>query len=235
MRLYALAAFPLLPNLLLQIKTIRGVLPIDHKRKNQDKDEKLINKLKGNKCKEQLIENIKARNYEKPYDENLNEEIEDMAQKKCERELNGQKTMDLKGDSVDWLVNGIRLAVVAILQVQPSVDYLDWLAKLLAKEEGSFLGYHAAVALSNAVDVLKKFHSGELKAAIKVAKNLGKELYGDDILNKKFISGINPSGKSLKNPRINQTKNVPTMRHTERLVQASVIMRILSAAKQLYC
>ena len=69
-------------------------------------------------------------------------------------------------------------------KIQPSFYYLDWLAKLLAKEEGSFLGYQAAIALSNAVDVLKECYSAELKTAIKLAQVLGKYFYGDNILEK---------------------------------------------------
>ena len=176
MRLYALAAFPLLPQLLSLIKTTRKDLPTDHIRL-EDEDDKLIANLDEDENK--LIEAIKEIKYEEPYDENLNQEIEYMEQKKIEEKLTEEDMKKSKRDILDRLVNGIRLAVVAIVQVQPSFDYLDWLAKLLAKEEDSFLGYHAAVALSNAVDVLKKFHSVELKTAIKLAQDLGEEFYGD--------------------------------------------------------
>ncbi|MDJ0595028.1 MAG: hypothetical protein QNJ72_34460 [Pleurocapsa sp. MO_226.B13] len=183
MKSYAPAAFPLLPQLLSLIK-----LKYEEKKKSianfiEDKDEK------------KLIKYIKKINYEKYYDENLIQEIEYM---KLKKRVEHKDMKKLKEDTVDWLDNGIRLAVVAIVQAQPSFYYLDWLAKLLAKEEDSFLGYHAAVALSKAVDMLKEYYSGELKTAIELAKNLGKAFYGDGILNKNSFQVLIQAEKKLE-------------------------------------
>jgi hypothetical protein len=81
----------------------------------------------------------------------------------------------------DWLVDGKRLAAVAILQVQPSPDYLDWLATVLAREEGSFLGYHTSIALRNAVYSLGTIHHAELQRAIEFARKKAWEIHGKDI------------------------------------------------------
>jgi hypothetical protein len=86
-------------------------------------------------------------------------------------------------DSRDWSADGKRLAAVAILQVQPNSDYLDWLATILAREEGSFLGYHTAIALRNAVYSLGIIHYAELQRAIEFARKKALEIHGEDIEN----------------------------------------------------
>lgn len=65
---------------------------------------------------------------------------------------------------------GERLAAVAILQVRPNPDYLEWLATRLA-EEKPFIGYHAGVALLVAVRNLDRSDYGtKLQQAIQKAK-----------------------------------------------------------------
>ena len=65
---------------------------------------------------------------------------------------------------------GERLAAVAILQVRPDPDYLDWLAARLADEK-PFIGYHAAVALLVAVRRLDPPYQAKLQAALQKARN----------------------------------------------------------------
>lgn len=89
--------------------------------------------------------------------------------------------LEKPADSRDWSTDGKRLAAVAILQVQPNSDYLDWLATILAREEGSFLGYHAAIALRNAVYSLGKIHYAELQRATEFARKKALEIHGKDI------------------------------------------------------
>ena len=64
---------------------------------------------------------------------------------------------------------GERLAAVAILQVRPDPEYLDWLATRLA-EDKPFIGYHAAVALLVAVRRLDPPHYARLQEAIQKAR-----------------------------------------------------------------
>src|SRR5215210_798061 len=65
---------------------------------------------------------------------------------------------------------GERLTAVAILQVRPNPDYLDWLARRLA-EEKPFIGYHAGVALLVAVRNLDTSDYGtKLQQAIQKAR-----------------------------------------------------------------
>jgi hypothetical protein len=70
---------------------------------------------------------------------------------------------------------GARLAGIAILQVQPSPDYLQWLAARLAEDPGSFHGYHAAVALRSAAHVLGISHREEVQRAIETARKMARE------------------------------------------------------------
>ena len=75
---------------------------------------------------------------------------------------------------------GERLAAVAILQVRPNPDYLDWLAERVA-EEKPFIGYHAAVALLVAARTLESSHHAELQAAVqKARKSVGWRLKDTD-------------------------------------------------------
>lgn len=69
-----------------------------------------------------------------------------------------------KGDSP-----GKRLAAIAILQVAPNSDYLDWLAERLGAEK-PFLGYHAAVAFDVAARTLDGADKEEILSAIQKAK-----------------------------------------------------------------
>ncbi len=64
---------------------------------------------------------------------------------------------------------GRRLAAIAILQVAPHAEYLDWLAERLDAEK-PFLGYHASVALEVAARVLDRVDKEKIRAAIKKAK-----------------------------------------------------------------
>jgi hypothetical protein len=70
---------------------------------------------------------------------------------------------------------GARLAAIAILQVQPSPDYLQWLAARLAEDPGSFHGYHAAVALHSAAHMLDVTHREEVQRAIETARKMARE------------------------------------------------------------
>jgi len=76
---------------------------------------------------------------------------------------------------------GERLAAVAILQVRPNPDYLDWLVTRLA-EEKPFIGYHAGVALLAAVRNLDPSDYGtKLQQAIQEArKSVGWKLKDTD-------------------------------------------------------
>lgn len=75
---------------------------------------------------------------------------------------------------------GERLAAVAILQVRPNPDYLDWLAARVS-EEKPFIGYHAAVALLVAVRTLDPSYHAELQAAVqKARKSVGWRLKDTD-------------------------------------------------------
>jgi hypothetical protein len=70
---------------------------------------------------------------------------------------------------------GPRLAAIAILQVQPSSDYLHWLARRLAEDPGSFHGYHAAVALLSAARALGASQREALQNAINTARTSARE------------------------------------------------------------
>ena len=67
------------------------------------------------------------------------------------------------------------LAAIAILQEQPGLDCLQWLAERTAEDPGSFHGYHAAVALLRAVHVLGRSHREALKKAIEGVKTMARE------------------------------------------------------------
>ena len=65
--------------------------------------------------------------------------------------------------------SGERLAAIALLEVIPNPDYLEWLAESLRVEK-PFVGYHAAIALLTAVRTLGKEYSDKLMPTIKTAK-----------------------------------------------------------------
>jgi hypothetical protein len=65
---------------------------------------------------------------------------------------------------------GERLAAIAILLELPAVAYLDWLAQRPASES-SFIGYHAALALLQAVRQFGATAGPALEAAIKTAED----------------------------------------------------------------
>jgi hypothetical protein len=65
---------------------------------------------------------------------------------------------------------GARLAAVAILQVQPNPNTLDWLAERF-KVEQPFVAYHAAVAMLVAARVLGPKHGQDLRNAIVKAQS----------------------------------------------------------------
>jgi hypothetical protein len=64
---------------------------------------------------------------------------------------------------------GERLAAVAMLEVLPNPEFLDWLATRLAEEQ-PFLAYHAALALLSATRTLETVHRPQLSNAINKAK-----------------------------------------------------------------
>jgi hypothetical protein len=69
---------------------------------------------------------------------------------------------------------GTRLAAIAILQMFPKPETLDWLAARLDNPdvEKPFVGYQAAVALAEAVRALSKDDCPKIAAAFKKAKTL---------------------------------------------------------------
>ncbi|UVK55369.1 hypothetical protein DBIPINDM_001877 [Mesorhizobium sp. AR02] len=70
---------------------------------------------------------------------------------------------------------GFRLAAIAILQVFPSKDDLKWLAKCLDPNvEKPFVGYHAAVALAQAVRSLSMSDCSLLHSEVARALALAK-------------------------------------------------------------
>jgi len=65
---------------------------------------------------------------------------------------------------------GERLAAIAMLQIRPQPNYLEWLAKRVdPRTERPFVGYHAAVALRAAVRPLVTMHFGELQRCLESA------------------------------------------------------------------
>jgi hypothetical protein len=75
---------------------------------------------------------------------------------------------------------GMRLMAVAILNMFPSEDHLDWLAERLnPKAERPFLAYQAAVGLLEAVAGLPTDSCDKLRKAISKATSLAAELKGD--------------------------------------------------------
>jgi hypothetical protein len=76
---------------------------------------------------------------------------------------------------------GMRLAAVAILQMFPKADTLDWLATRLDNPdiEMPFVGYQAAVALAEAVRALPTDDCPKVEAAFRKAKALAAKLAKD--------------------------------------------------------
>jgi hypothetical protein len=75
---------------------------------------------------------------------------------------------------------GKRLSAVAILQMFPRPDQLDWLARRLdPEEEKPFFGYQAAIGLLEAVRSLPVTDCAELRKAIALARALAERLKGD--------------------------------------------------------
>ncbi|WP_125932204.1 hypothetical protein [Thiosocius teredinicola] len=64
---------------------------------------------------------------------------------------------------------GARLAAIAVLQVTPNIEYVEWLAERL-KVEQPFVGYHAAVALDVAARVVNTDQHPRFLSAISEAK-----------------------------------------------------------------
>ena len=76
---------------------------------------------------------------------------------------------------------GRRLAAIAILQMFPSVNHLDWLARRLDPDtEKPFAGYQAAVALLEAVRNLPTSNCAEMRAAVAQARQAAARLKGDE-------------------------------------------------------
>jgi len=76
---------------------------------------------------------------------------------------------------------GIRLAAIAILQMFPNVEHLDWLATRLDNpgSEKPFVGYQAAVALLDAVQGLSFEECGRLRSSLEKAMILAQTLPQD--------------------------------------------------------
>jgi hypothetical protein len=74
---------------------------------------------------------------------------------------------------------GKRLSAVAILQMFPRADHLDWLAhRLDPEEEKPFLAYQAAMGLLEAVRGLPVTDCAQLRTAIMLARTLAERLQG---------------------------------------------------------
>ena len=75
---------------------------------------------------------------------------------------------------------GVRLLAIAVLDMFPNADHLDWLAERLDPErEQPFVAYHASVALLDAVTNLPPEYCSKLKAAIAKAQQFAPRLEGD--------------------------------------------------------
>jgi hypothetical protein len=75
---------------------------------------------------------------------------------------------------------GMRLMAVAILNMFPSAEHLDWLAnRLNPKNERPFLAYQSAVGILEAVVGLPAEHCENLRTALATAKRLALQLKGD--------------------------------------------------------
>jgi hypothetical protein len=72
---------------------------------------------------------------------------------------------------------GDRLAAIAALKEVPIQDYLDWLANRVGQAESSFVGFHASLALLNAVRGLEG--KSILDAVQKAVDNLNNSKYKD--------------------------------------------------------
>ncbi len=69
---------------------------------------------------------------------------------------------------------GMRLQAIASLARRPDPEHLTWLAERLGREKW-FVGYHAAVALLRAADVLDADHFKELRDALERARKQQRE------------------------------------------------------------
>ena len=75
---------------------------------------------------------------------------------------------------------GVRLIAIAVLDMFPNSEHLDWLAERLDPEkEQPFVAYHASVALLDAVTNLPPEHCAKLEEALTRAQELGARLQGD--------------------------------------------------------
>ena len=75
---------------------------------------------------------------------------------------------------------GERLMAIAVLNMFPDANQLDWLAERMDPEqEKPFVSYHAAVALLDAVMNLSTENCAKLRAALGKAKVLALRLSGD--------------------------------------------------------
>jgi hypothetical protein len=75
---------------------------------------------------------------------------------------------------------GERLMAIAVLDMFPDANHLDWLAERMNPEqEKPFVSYHAAVALLDAVTNLPAGNCAKLRAALGKAKALALRLRGD--------------------------------------------------------
>lgn len=75
---------------------------------------------------------------------------------------------------------GVRLMAIAVLDMFPNSEHLDWLAERLDPErEQPFVAYHASVALLDAVTNLPPEHCPKLEAALTKAQQFAVRLEGD--------------------------------------------------------
>jgi hypothetical protein len=76
---------------------------------------------------------------------------------------------------------GRRLSAVAILQMFPRADQLNWLAQRLdPDQEKPFIGYQAAMGLLEAVRSLRVEHCADLQKVLQQARALAERLTGDE-------------------------------------------------------
>lgn len=75
---------------------------------------------------------------------------------------------------------GERLMAIAVLDMFPDSDHLEWLAERMDPEqEQPFVSYHAAVALLDAVTDLPTVYCAKLRHALAKARELARRLKSD--------------------------------------------------------
>jgi len=94
--------------------------------------------------------------------------------------IEAPKVKDLLSSFQESSSAGERLIAIAVLNMFPNANHLDWLAERMDPEqEKPFVSYHAAVALLDAVINLPAENCTELRNALARARELALRLKGD--------------------------------------------------------